>query len=125
MPDGRFAFHCDRALDVRDGREIADCLVFVDPATDAFELRPIDRAQWARADFSDKRPMEPPVKNGVGSVIDLDGGLWVPARYRCGPDGRINRLPPPGLDLDLPHAIDADGRVYCVARTANKQTLYA
>lgn len=125
MRDGRFAFHCDRAVDAQTGQEINDCLVFFDPATEIFEIRVIDRVQWSTTDFYDRRANEPPVKNLDGTVIDLAGGLWVPGGYRCDKDGRIRRLVPPGVKLRLPHFVDANGRIYFMGDAPNQVTLHA
>ena len=122
MPDGRFAFHCNRAVNVRTGAEIADVLVFFDPAAAAFNMRAIDRAQWNATDFADKRALEPPVKSGT--VVDLGHGLWVPGGFRCGADGRIQRVVPPGFKLDLPGFVDPDGRVYFRSDRPNQMSLH-
>ena len=124
MPDGRFVFFCQRAVDVLNGGETRDCLVFFDPVADAFEVRAIDRAQWNTTDFYDKRAMEAPVKNLDGTVADLAGGLWVTGGYRVGHDGRLTRLVPPGLNLWPPHFVDPDGRVYFRPNVPNERTIW-
>ena len=116
MPDGRFAFACERVTDTKNQVEMKDCLVTFDPARSndpdgPFDIRPIDRGQWNTTDFYDKRANEPPLK-GERSVLDLSGGLWVPGGYRCAPDGRITRLVPAGFTVRIPHFADGDGRVY-------------
>ena len=132
MPDGRFAFSCERAVDVRANRVVNDCLVVFTPpgvdqdaAGESFEVRPIDRAQWNQAGFADKRANEPPVHSMDATVVDLGGGMWVPGGFRFVPGGRIARVVPPGLNVRLPHAVDPDGRVYFHSDAPNSVALFA
>ena len=124
MPDGRFAFHCDEATDVRTGAATRDCIVFFDPAGGTFHPVPIDHAQWDTTDFSDKRRGEPPVNGGHG-VIDRDGALWVPEGYRMTRDGKLDRVVPPGLTVGTPSLVDGDGRVYARNDAPNSLQLLA
>lgn len=112
MPDGRFAFYSHRAIDVEQNLHLNDCLVLFDPADATFEVRPIPREQWNQAGFADKRALEPPIKSLDSTVIDREGGIWVPGGFRCGADGRLERLAPAGLQLRLPHLVDPEGRIY-------------
>jgi hypothetical protein len=118
MPDGRFAFHCERVVDIREERQYRDCLVFFDPGSGQFEVRQLDRKQWAGTGFEDRSG--PPART-LNSVIDRSGGLWLSGGFRCGKDGRIAQLTPAGLKLHVPRLLDTDGRIY--AETSAPNTL--
>ena len=115
-PDGRFAFHCDEAVDVRADEIFKDCYVVFDPAAGeagAFEVRRVDAEQWQAAGYrggtlSGSYP--------ISTAIDRDGGLWGGDGWRMDADGTLARLAPPGLDLSRPEFADAAGRVYAEGR---------
>ncbi len=122
-PDGRFVFHAHRAIDVRAKREVADCLVYFDPATASFDVRPIERAEWAAAGYGGPHPNELLVRTSGPNVLDHDGGLWISGGYRVGRDGRLERIVPAGLSVRLPTMADPDGRVYLPLNGVNRSSM--
>ena len=110
MPDGRFAFRCGEAEDVTTGETLKDAVVVYDPGVGpdgGFDVR-------VPSDGNTN------VASGNGTVLDRaggvggggGGGLWGWNGRRIAAGGEVQRLAPPGLEVDYPDHVDAEGRVY-------------